>query len=384
MGRKQIQLKDCGTILQYLEETQAPVWKKYHANRTCFHVYNELKTNLAPITRDVERGAMAAEINQLLAGYSAKYNSIPIEDSKARVQLIEQIISSDPVILLNNHGEEHIAMVINRASEIIKHFHGQQLSEFEAFILLCAIEIHDIGNILGRTGHERNLIELFDDKSKELIPDTAERRVIKSIAVAHGGKNSSGEKDTISCLEYSELLFDSRVRTKLLAAILRFADELADDYTRASRGLLDLNAIGVNSKIYQDYSRVLHSVVIEPIDNQYDNAVHLVYELEASDLKEPYYRGDKTLYLIDEIYERSLKMERERRYCQKFLNPVVSISRIKVAINIYYSCTEHETISYTLEDHAYPDDPKGSAIKDIIGSSYKSGADYAAKICKGE
>lgn len=209
---------------------------------------------------------------------------------------------------------------------------------------------------MGRAGHERKLNSIFDEKSTNIIIDTPERRVIKSIAMAHGGKTENG-KDTISLLSARETIFNETVRTRLLAAILRFADELADDNTRANRPALDLGILGTNSDIYHKYSRALHTVAIKPDEENKDFKVSLVFELEAPALKERYLVGNREKYLLDEIYDRTQKMELERRYCMKFMYPYINIGRIQVVINIYGAQSQLiKPISYTLEDVSYPND----------------------------
>lgn len=367
MTRKKT-VKTCGGLVQFLTETQNPIWKKYHNNRTCFEAYTEIKRNLEPIQDTIIAGAMAEGINTALKKYEEEVNSIISEGNEgSRAQKIHELFASDPVIFLNDHGPGHIEKVIERANDIIAHFIGEPLSEFEAFLLACAIQIHDIGNILGRTGHERKLIEIFDDNSKNIILDVPERRAIKSIAMAHGGKGTFG-KDTISPLSSKESIFNTQVRTRLLASILRFSDELADDSTRANRPAIDLNIIGTNSEIYHCYSQALHTVNIEEDKETQNCKVTLVYELETDSLRRTYKVGGCEKYLLDEIYDRTLKMELERRYCMKFMYPSVNIGRIDVSINIYGRTSEKvRTISYTLEDVFYPESP----IAGQIGNTWK-------------
>lgn len=342
----------------YILTKNSSSFKKYHGDRTCHEAYVELKRNLLPIQENVTTGAMADAIRDLMTSYSDKIQAIIAEtpDKDAQIVRMHELFATDPVLFLNDHGPDHINMVIDRANSIVANFSTDHLSEFEAFILLCAIQIHDIGNILGRAGHERKLNSIFDEKSTNIIVDTPERRVIKSIAMAHGGKTENG-KDTISLLSARETIFNETVRTRLLAAILRFADELADDNTRANRPALDLNILGTNSDIYHKYSRALHTVAIKPDKENNDFKVSLVFELEAHALKDRYLVGKHEKYLLDEIYDRTQKMELERRYCMKFIYPYINIGRIQVDINIYGSQSQLiRAISYTLEDVSYPND----------------------------
>ena len=198
--------------------------------------------------------------------------------------------------------------------------------------------------------------------------------------MAHGGKTRDGSKDTISKLRTSEVIFDTTIRTRFLAAVLRFADELADDSSRANRPALNLNVIGVESEIYHNYSKVLHTVAIEKDDTNNDHRIVLVYELDSSMLAKKYKIGNCEKFLLDEIYDRTLKMEQERKYCMKFMHPYLDIGRIDVTINIYDEDLEPlPSISYRLEDISYPDSPKIGRIKDI-DASIPSGEEMLLKI----
>lgn len=93
---------------------------------------------------------------------------------------------------------------------------------------MCAIVVHDAGNIYGRAGHEKKLAEILNNQCDNIIPDAIERRVISRIAGVHGGK-IKGSSDTISVLNKTNTVNGFEIKEQLLAAILRFADELADD-----------------------------------------------------------------------------------------------------------------------------------------------------------
>lgn len=348
----------------YLAKVSLNKWKDSHNNRTLPEAYDQIKINLKETQESIVSGAMASEIRGCISTFGAEIEEIENRGESAE-EKVKNFLSSDHIIFLNDHGPNHVRKVIERAFSILSRM-SQELSDFEVFILLCAIQIHDIGNVLGRIEHEKNLHQIFDDKSKDIIIDTAEKRIIKNIATAHGGKNSNGSKDTISALSAIEPILGVTVKTRFLAAVLRFADELADDSTRANRAALDLGIIGIDSTLYHDYSKVLHTVTIENDTVNHDNNIQLVYELDTSMLSKKYRIRGNDRYLIDEIYDRTLKMEQERRYCMKFMQPYVFINRINVRINIYSSNSQFfHKISYQLEDTSYPEHPIIGKIKDI-------------------
>ena len=155
-------IQSCGGIEQYLEATRNPVWKKYHNDRTCYDAYLEIKKNLKPIQETVVSGAMFESIQTALGEYKGKIDAICSEyEGEACKKKIQELFSSNPVIFLNDHGPGHMEKVIERANDIVSHFKTDPPSEFEAFLLLSAIQIHDIGNILGRAAHEKKLVEIL-------------------------------------------------------------------------------------------------------------------------------------------------------------------------------------------------------------------------------
>lgn len=378
-------IKKTGSLVELLKSSQDPKWKNYHNERTCFEAYEQIKKNLKPIVDDVERGAMCNDIKIELDKYKVEIQKIMEDNSDSKQKQIQQLLDSDPVIFLNNHGRGHIDMVLKKACEIVSNSFGNPLSEFEIFILVCAIEIHDIGNLFGRKNHERNLNKIFDEKCKDIIIDNPEKRAIKSIAMAHGGKNRLGTRDTISNLPNIEYVLGEEIHPRLLASIVRFADELADDSTRASRGPLEFSIVGDNSILYQNYSKSLHTVVLDKesrfLNGNHDIFIRLVYEINTDDIKKKYNCGVYEKYLLDEIYDRTLKMERERRYCIKFFGTFINISKIVVIINIYSDTTleKIDTISYTLEDCTYPDNPQSGNIKAIAGDNIRTGEEELKK-----
>jgi hypothetical protein len=262
---------------------------------------------------------------------------------------------------LTDHGPEHIKKVILRATELLRSINCK-LNEYEVFVLLMAIHIHDIGNIKRRKGHEINsLIVLNEVGGLRKGSDRIEWDVIFEIAEAHGGD----PKDKISDLEPEKILnFD--VNKPLLAAILKFADELADDRTRANRYELIQETLPEESLIYHKYAYALHSVNVDSITKE----VSLLFDVEEDDVNRTYLKKvkdeqgnwvDTQQYLIDEIYERTLKTHLERSYCVRFMRPHIEIDVVRVTITVTLNevdSRDHKRkkrkISYDLGERGYP------------------------------
>lgn len=346
---------------------------KSHATR-----YTELKNKFTQ-GYDVELGAMATGIEEWIRATEAKIASINEKTDKSERALdLANIFASDPIIFLNRHDASHIAMVQEKALQLIRCFKGIELTPYEIYILLCASVVHDIGNITGRQSHERKIKQILDTECSSILPDSLERRVISRIARAHGG----GAVDSISNLEEDFALNGFSIRERILAAILRFADELADDYTRANYSGLHSAVISEASKIYHIYSSCLHTVNILPnaVNGSYE--IFLAYSFDTDIACTQFGAIGSQRFLLDEIYSRTFKMERERRYCIRYLRPYCQLERIKVRITITDAKDEFKTypINYSLEEKGYPSTPYISIVE--ADQDLHTGDQWYAKLSK--
>lgn len=260
---------------------------------------------------------------------------------------------------LTDHGVQHITTVIQRTSDLAIKDGKTVLTPYEAFLLLVAIHFHDIGNVFGREGHERRITDAMQDQdvSKLMGADGIEKRMIRDIAMAHGGyvDVEKQDKDTIGGLPWQHHVGSSDPRIQLVAALLRFADELADDHTRTSR-FLQNNELLKGSEVYHIYADRLRQVIIRPDERR----IRLQFEFNADHAKRKYRKGPKErVYLYDEIVQRCLKMHRENVYCSRFMQPYISINRIDVDIDVTTNdyMKVLKKINFPLVQRGYPDSP---------------------------
>ena len=261
---------------------------------------------------------------------------------------------------LTDHGPEHIATVIRRIEDLIFRNGKCVLSPYETYLTIVAAHFHDIGNIFGREEHEKRAREIMFGLSDAYVgTNNIEKRMICEIAMSHGGKvGPYGDKDTIGNLQQER-------QVKKLAAILRFADELADDNTRTNRFVMDaIDESAPGSKIFHLYADRLNP----PAVDHDTSSVKLTFELLKEHLAAQYPKLDGQAYLLDEIFLRTLKTFHEQVYCSKFMNPDVISERVEVEILI---CSDHyakvvANINFTLEQTGYPD--LGSKISQLAPS----------------
>lgn len=228
--------------------------------------------------------------------------------------------------ILNDHGPGHIAMVADRAYMLVKG-NVQDLTGYEIFFLLLSIHFHDVGNIYGREAHEEKIINIFEALGKKFPLDATARRLITNIAMSHGG-NHEGNKDTIADVHEKDYVDGMLIRSSILAALLRFSDEIADDKTRTFSILPALGAIPKENQAFHEYSRSLEPPVIE------GNTLLLHYNIRHDLLVNRIPKLDSEIFLYDEILHRVQKCLCELDYCKRYSQGFIHVSCLSVRINV--------------------------------------------------
>ncbi len=259
----------------------------------------------------------------------------------------------------NNHGEGHINTIIHRASDLVKSGHCT-LSPKETYFLLCAILIHDSGMLYGRIQHEENAKKIIAEIRNLFSTDSTEQIVIFEIAKAHGGEDEFGDKDKIKRLK-DKRFNNELIRTQLIASILRFADELSEERKRASNKILQEDGLDNNpSEVYHAFSSCVSNVY----PNHSDHTIHFDFSIPVNFLNRKFQKHEHKVLLIDEIYERLLKVFVENKYCQKYMGRLIPLYRIHVTIefipphsNPFDSINVPENFSFTIAENGYPEKP---------------------------
>lgn len=259
----------------------------------------------------------------------------------------------------NDHGVNHIKMVIERVSKLLSRANittncldknGLYISPYELFILLMSIYLHDAGHLIATRANHAIAAKAFLNKinpNGELT--AAEKRYIGDISKAHGGKD-----DPIGKLSIIDDISHQVIHPQFLAALLRLGDELAEDNTRSSNLLLDIDSLDQNSIIYHLYSNSLDSININ------SSEIKLSFYIGEKYLKEKYPMKVGSIivptYLIDEIYARTFKTFLESLYCSRFFPEILRINTVKVDISILTDSTDDQIkkISYELKESGYP------------------------------
>ena len=246
------------------------------------------------------------------------------------------------------HDLGHVDDVIRRAGELLGDGSEaetpaiSQLKSFEIFVLLVACLIHDVGNLIGRSEHEQRARKALSEVAPELSPK--ECSLIARIARAHGGKARNGSKDTIGELPIEDGVESSKVYPQRLAAVLRYADELAENSRRANSRHHELS----------DYPNRFCQCISVRID--YDSR-RVSLDFTVSDEDCVLYSSDETetkMYFVDYIIKRVKKAELERRYCDRFTRGFATFLETRVNIEFLKEHVDFHNEHFELRESGYP------------------------------
>lgn len=238
---------------------------------------------------------------------------------------------------LTDHSEKHAIDVLNLAWKLIlkdevkpnykekKQKESPYFNEIEILLLCVSILFHDAGNIHGRTGHSQNIADIYNEARHSVMEKCRqERQQVLRIVRAHSGMTSRGDNDTLRDIEESSNLFDAPIKLRELAAILRFADELAEGPQRTSQYMIDKGLIEKPSLLYHYYSSITNIHV-----DKGNERIALTYNIDY-----PINTKDITLdEILKYVYTRILKLDSERRYCKYYAPSLSKYKRTEATIS---------------------------------------------------
>ena len=267
------------------------------------------------------------------------------------------------------HTIDHVNHVIRQAGYLIgvgaeaRDPAYEKLEPFELFVMLYAILLHDAGNARGREGHERAPRAILKELGAASGLDDVEQHLVASIAQAHGGRTSTGSRDTITGVikEPVSRIANRPVHGRRLAALVRFADELSEDSRRA-----DPEAVRGDFLLHPEKASVpesvVHNMYCKLINTWIDyqgRSLSIAFRVHKQYLNMRYpilddQKERKELFLVDYIAQRINKLERERRYYNRFTADFIAYDRCRITLSIVDDDGEVESLPADLEDVGYP------------------------------
>ena len=265
--------------------------------------------------------------NELIGESGAEYFARYVN---ARTVLLtdvfEEIRGKEPH--LTDHGPKHIHNVLQNVFELLKGA-KDYFSAIELYVLGLGVLFHDVGNLEGRKDHNLRIARFYDYVRQG--PQYAqEKSLVVRISQAHSGKAQDGSRNTLTDVPESSHLDGQSVRARELAALIRFADELAEGPQRTSQYLRDAGGYASESALYHDYSSATNMCI------DYGNGrVTVTYQFEINRQAGLTEELERVKRLLTFAYERLEKMDRERRYARFHCAiPLLPFREISVLVEV--------------------------------------------------
>jgi hypothetical protein len=232
------------------------------------------------------------------------------------------------------HDGSHVVNVLDNIFQLLDDLIYKISCETLYFLCLSTL-FHDVGLIYGRNEHQKKIGDIYNSaRGRDSIQNFGNEKIIVAKAVeAHSGKAIDNTYDTLRYLDklsgYSEM-----INIQEIAAILKFADELAEGGQRTSDYFIENNMYNKNAKIFHRYSQAYQSVI-----SVKNNRLAITYNIIV-------YFSNSNELLIDQdiglelflnfIYERLLKIDDERKYCRYYCSWLEPMKEISVVFNFWY------------------------------------------------
>lgn len=265
-------------------------------------------------------------------------------------------LSKSPGIY-TDHGPDHFDEVIRYAGLLLGLPQAQDLilPPYEIYLLLCAIRLHDAGNIDGRDEHEKRVWPMLQRYGGIINHDQAEASLISRIAEAHGGRTMSGDKDTIGQLPDETVVAAISCRPRQVAAIVRFADEICEHSSRAARHHINADTLPADNRLFHYYAMSVTGAHPHPSKSfKLRLTINTKYLLQKypTPPNEQGERGEK--FLIDDIIDRISKLDLERRYCNQHLDSRLQTIELDILIALNEDQQQDSAIMMPVTVASYP------------------------------
>jgi hypothetical protein len=245
---------------------------------------------------------------------------------------------------------------------------GRALNGVELYVLGASALFHDVGNIFDRKEHQRQVSKIYDlvKPSSGGHQDREEKKIIVDICQAHCGKALDGSQNTLRFVDERSKLDGQEVRPQLLAAVLRFADELAEGEQRTSHYMIQQHNYSHDSILFHQYADCSNV----DIDRQ-GGRIRLTFHISLACEGEGGTRDGSIIpitgleELLKFIYRRIEKLNQERQYARHYCPLLGQFKETSASFNFWYRERQVplDLSAVVLSDLVVPGDPLKTVIQ---------------------
>ena len=197
----------------------------------------------------------------------------------------------------------------------------------------------------------------------DLFYDTETRHDIFDVARVHGGKSPQFGRDTIRGINSDNFTFP---RLRLLAAILRIADELSENSERVRAELIKRLAASPKSNLAYRYAQCFRRFELQ------NDTLDVLLRVQPDQHEFVTEIDGECMNFFDHLEHKIDVIEKEARYCAQYGRPDFDIRRIRFTVEFFDDRfpSVSRKVSLALDlDRGYPDElPVLSARSDDLAN----------------
>jgi len=258
----------------------------------------------------------------------------------------------------NNHGPGHINRVLDKLNELLgaDALDADIIAPYELFLCMMAILYHDVGILRARQGHPDWSAAFLDRDENAYVINPQDKPIIRAAVVSHS--SSKDINDECSAFSQIEQIGSHDVRPRVVAALVRLADELDEDYRRAPPQAAEKIGLPPDSEFFWMFcQRVLG---VRPERQKLEIAINVRFE--KSDVARIVFLGGSQRSFISAFAEKLAKINHERKTVAAFLPPMLRYHRLVVSVK------------------PLPDSPQWQSPRDIIFNDSTTATDFIRAI----
>jgi hypothetical protein len=237
----------------------------------------------------------------------------------------------------NDHGPEHIKRVLEKLDQLVgPNPIGTSIRPYELYLVMMSILYHDIGILRSRKNHPDEASNelgkkisgtpFYEHDNDNNLFDPFDRDVIRAAVVSHSNSNDIERECQAFPHEFSIGLHV--VRPRFIAALVRLADELDEDYRRAPQSAEQLTQLPKGSSFYWRFCQRISGIRAE----RDQHIIVIDAKLEMDDVTY-IVEVNKNEQLFTSAFANKLaKINEELRYTNQFLTPALTYARILVSL----------------------------------------------------
>lgn len=287
----------------------------------------------------------------------------------------------------NDHGINHTRAILNSISTMLSKYliavkelrnetseityQKLYLSTEDIYVLISASMWHDVAMIEMRQGHGAFLMK-YAPKINEYTHNKDLTSCIMDVAISHSEKEKFHK-----CLPNMRITVNSKhsepinIQAKLLAAILRFSDEISEDKGRATSDIdIIKKVLGKHNEIYWRHTQSINYSKYEFEERR----VIIDYEIDEKYAFTQYKITEdstETKSLIEFIVNRIKKINDERVLCGPFFSCYCPVDSVCVNLRFFKSSDQGFRESYIHEIQnisisSYPNSDSSHELKDFL------------------